>query len=339
LNTGDTNQGHRQSRVYGSWPDTFGTIAHSTSKLSIYCNYGVPEVTVYYPPYPHTKAEKVAMWKSLWDATSNTDYFSGGKSTLGNDIWVLECGTQGKPIIMIDAELHGNEDNPGEALYLTAKWLLTSGSADAKAILDRNCIFFVPIVNIDTSQRTNANGVNLNRNFKTGWSLSGIGTSDYSGPYAASEKETQVMRNLFSTYKPAVYINLHAGAGPYMARYRDVSATDNVLNDDIMNAMFTFGPKRNVTPFPKYPRSDGSPDGVMGSVGYAIGDAYRLGINSPWLVEAVPSTYAWSHDSTTMNYLKTTVEPRIRLMILAASIVTGSGISISTSTIAWSPVS
>jgi len=37
--SGNTNQGHRQSHVYDSWPNLLGTMTHSVSKLSIYCNY------------------------------------------------------------------------------------------------------------------------------------------------------------------------------------------------------------------------------------------------------------------------------------------------------------
>lgn len=80
-------------------------------------------------------------------------------------------------------------------------------------------LLFIPCLNPDGMQlgtRTNANGVDLNRNFPTkNWgedsSLAGDNPSDYyGGNSAGSEIETQFVIDVIEKYKPELIITLHA---------------------------------------------------------------------------------------------------------------------------------
>ena len=236
----------------------------------------------------HTKSEKIIMWKELWDAHLNTEYASVGKTYNGQDIWLFTAGNIIHPSVLWDGELHGNEDKGSELLFLMAKWLLESNDTRATRILEENFVMFIPLIN-DRDVRGNGNtaispyGVDLNRNFENGWRTSNPNDDTYSGSYPISEPETVVMRNIFLTYKPIFYVNMHCGAGPYMAYYRwsNTELTENVIDrtQDIAQEM-------EITPYPI--RS-------FGSSGFSIGDAVNLGVQSAWLIEAVGVNTAWRH--------------------------------------------
>lgn len=96
----------------------------------------------------------------------------------------------------------------------------------------RGGLIFIPCLNPDGMQlgrRTNANGVDLNRNFPTkNWgedtSLAGDNPSDYYGGEApASEIETQFVIDVIEKYKPELIITLHA---PYKVVNYDGPAKD-----------------------------------------------------------------------------------------------------------------
>ncbi|NJK94165.1 MAG: hypothetical protein HC905_03795, partial [Bacteroidales bacterium] len=89
-------------------------------------------------------------------------------------------------------------------------------------------IIVIPVLNIDSRNllingqpdyvRTNANGVDLNRNFPANWEKPdnsyGIKTDDpnsttYRGPFPASEPETQTLMSVMETYKPTVFFDYH----------------------------------------------------------------------------------------------------------------------------------
>lgn len=61
--------------------------------------------------------------------------------------------------------------------------------------------------------RTNVNGVDINRNFPTGWSLTEPGTPYYSGLSPNSEKETQAIVNKVRSFRPHVAFDCHAFHG------------------------------------------------------------------------------------------------------------------------------
>jgi len=175
-------------------------------------------------------------------------YESIGKSSSPNnwDIIMFKFGNPNGAPIMIDAQLHGNEFYGYEVLYALANWLLSSGDADARRILQNNYVLMVPVVDYrwgrtnynspswmttnDPSQDGGRCGVNLNRNFNPGWSssLSNSNTDSYSGVAPNSEKESQALINAWNKYHPRIYWNLHQGSSPMTS----CSATSTQARND-----------------------------------------------------------------------------------------------------------
>lgn len=236
----------------------------------------------------HNKEEKINMWKNLWDTNPNAYYISIGKTYAGNDIWLFTAGNSTGGRILLDGEMHGNEDKGSEILFLMAEWLLESDDPEAIRILEWNNILFIPQLN-DQDGRGNANteissyGVDLNRNFETGWELASPTRDVYGGPYPLSEPETNVLREIFSTYEPTFYVNMHCGAGPYAAYHRNSSTN---LTQETISRTNTICESMKISPY-RNPS--------FGSQGFAIGDAIALGVESAWLIETVGIDTAWRH--------------------------------------------
>lgn len=268
------------------------------------------------------KNARLQLWRDLWNAQGLSDrVIKIGESVQGNDVLMFDCGNVSCQAMLIDAELHGNEDHPGEVLLMFVYWLFGSGDADAQRILERNRLLFVPSVNIDKFDRVNARpggGVNLNRNFVYGWGRSGDdrpGSDDYRGPSAGSEPETQAMREAFVDYQPRVYVNLHVGA--FMARGYGNSALGNaILSHATLFAAF-FG------------ASAGS---GSGSGGFAVADAVDLSDGcSAWLIEffgaSSSSLYGngWKHTEWHLDQLEAAYYPAMKEFIISScSLIEGS---------------
>lgn len=114
-------------------------------------------------------------------------------------------GNSGK--VLIIGVFHGDEP---QGKFLIEEYLKTH-KADG--------LLFIPCLNPDGIQlgtRTNANKVDLNRNFPTknwGDDTSGAGEKAedyYSGTSAASEIETQFVIDVIEKYKPEIILTLHA---------------------------------------------------------------------------------------------------------------------------------
>ena len=130
-----------------------------------------------------------------------------GTSVQGRAITAVRMGTPGGRVVMIVGVIHGDETKGGliTALLRTLPtpagidlWLVDSMNPDGQA----------------NGTRTNANGVDLNRNFETGWSYIPPSTTNhqYSGEAPADQPETQAMEVFIRTIRPAVGIWYHQDA-------------------------------------------------------------------------------------------------------------------------------
>lgn len=173
-----------------------------------------------------------------------------GYTFLGKPLPMYRVGNPYGGKFLFDGEIHGCSDLSAIVHYLFLKWLLEShqrvieGSTDiwdvrAYNIIEKKCLLCVPIVNIDRSERKNANGgaypngVDLNRNFTYNWINAGstTPTSDYyRGTSAASEPETQAMEAVFVNEKPEIYVNFHNWGGAYIDHHYASSAQQTFGN-------------------------------------------------------------------------------------------------------------
>lgn len=175
-------------------------------------------------------------WESIGKSSSSS---FGGNSNW--DIAMFKFGNPDGGVVMIDAQMHGNEFYGYQVLKAVVTWMLSSSDADAVRIRERNCLLIVPVVNYrmartnfrvqssgynDYSNDGGRVGVNLNRNFGPSWSSGGSATDSYSGPSADSEAESQALVNAWNLYHPRIYWNLHQGSGPStMCTARTTQAT------------------------------------------------------------------------------------------------------------------
>jgi len=167
---------------------------------------------------------------------------------------VNESATE--PAIYFDALHHAREPQSMASTVYFMYWLMENYGINPEAtyLVNNREIFFVPVVNPDGyvyNQTTNPNGggswrknrrnngtcygVDLNRNYTYGWGLNSGSSNDpcsetYRGPSAASEPETQAIRNLVQTILPKIGFSNHSVAGRYLNPY---GYTDTSIAYDI----------------------------------------------------------------------------------------------------------
>jgi len=147
---------------------------------------------------------------------------SVGRTVRGREIQALRVG-HGKPAVGLIGAIHAGES--GAELILPAIDNVLSSHGD---LLSHVSIVAIPVVNVDERERlvsgvpwylrTNANGVDLNRNFPANWDTIeygyGLDSSDpdsatYRGPFSASEPETRAVMALLSGGPIQVIYSFH----------------------------------------------------------------------------------------------------------------------------------
>ena len=238
--------------------------------------------------------ELLAAFTDLCDAHPiHASYVTIGKTIQNRSILAFRIGNPKGGVVMWDGTLHGGEVVGGKIAYLMAKWVLENSTfdPDARRILERNYLIFIPVINMDTYNRQNMRrvydfengtvvnipyGVNLNRNFVYNWGESGASDpndrSEYRGLYPGSEPETQAVRNAFQTYRPKFYVNTHQGAGPWIGSWY---ASNRATANWVVNRISTMSSETDVSPYPIQ---------NVGWGGMAVADAYYFG-SSSWLLE------------------------------------------------------
>lgn len=136
---------------------------------------------------------------------------------LGNKIELI--GERGDNNILIIGVFHGDEP---QGKYLIDKYLsfpFFSGVSPCRGRKPVREVLFIPCLNPDGMQnntRTNANCVDLNRNFPTkNWGQDGSDAGEnpkdyYGGESSASEIETKFVINIIEKYQPNMILTLHA---------------------------------------------------------------------------------------------------------------------------------
>jgi murein peptide amidase A len=125
-----------------------------------------------------------------------------GHTVKGRPINAFRLGDRGRrvPKVVVMSSIHGNERNIAQIAY---------GLRDGAPIHGVN-MWVIPIANPDgwvLDTRKNARGVDLNRNFPTGWVHT---TGHYaSGPRPASEPETRALMRFFKRVNPSRVISFH----------------------------------------------------------------------------------------------------------------------------------
>lgn len=144
------------------------------------------------------------------------------KTVLGNMVELLSC-VAGKPEVLVIGVFHGDEP---QGKLLIEKYIDLQASKELRLkygeLRKNSRIFFIPCLNPDgmsAGTRTNANGVDLNRNFPTAnWGKNegeNAACDDrtsiyYGGPAPASEIETKFVIEIIEEYKPQLILTLHA---------------------------------------------------------------------------------------------------------------------------------
>ena len=138
-------------------------------------------------------------------AAAGPEQFVIGRSRNDNAIRAYLIGDpDARTRYLVMGQMHGDE--PAGPLVVLNRLLKTEPIPDV-------ALWLVPTMNPDGRRRgtrTNARGVDLNRNFpsKT-WVNQGKGTRYWSGPRPASEPETRAIVRFFSKVKPQTIISLH----------------------------------------------------------------------------------------------------------------------------------
>jgi murein peptide amidase A len=134
---------------------------------------------------------------------------SYGTSRQGRDIFTRTYGTGARQILIIGG-VHGNElpsvplvnnlmkhvrDNPDVILGCTVHFLLEANPDGVAA-----------------GTRTNANGVDINRNMEYDWSPVASSVLTNPGPFPYSEPETVALEKIITNVKPQRILSVHAYA-------------------------------------------------------------------------------------------------------------------------------
>ncbi len=129
-----------------------------------------------------------------------------GTSVQGRDITAYRMGTPGGRVVLVIGVIHGDE-NKGALVTAELRTLPTPAGVD---------LWIIDSINPDgqaAGTRQNFNGVDLNRNFETGWSYIARGThGQYSGEAPVDQPESKAVEAFIRLIKPSIGIWYHQDA-------------------------------------------------------------------------------------------------------------------------------
>lgn len=170
-------------------------------------------------------------WRELASAVGARESVAG-HSVEGRPLYRFDFGTPGQPVVLLTALIHGLEVIGSVSLFHILDSLLRKNRR-TRDLMDAFHVVVVPVVNPDAfhrnmdrlsrgwpaTRRTNANGVDLNRNFpapmgdrpRHPFSGSTMRLSPhYRGTHPFSEPETQVLRDVVAEVRPTVSVGFHS---------------------------------------------------------------------------------------------------------------------------------
>ncbi len=163
-----------------------------------------------------------------------------GQSVQGKNIYALTVG-RGPVYVLITAGVHARE-NANTPLIMQCLfdylYAATTGDEPKAQILDQVTLIIVPLVNPDgyqycvskgnRSKKTNANNVDINRNFPCKYWGSKVKKRGnyYPGPAPASEPETQTIMALFDRYNFTLAVDIHSRARTLICQKGGYTAED-----------------------------------------------------------------------------------------------------------------
>lgn len=245
--------------------------------------------------YLATPAYKVFMYKF-----ESSDIYMGNDNKFPKKKILIVCGT------------HGNETCSSFNAYLFAKRLCDGTDLNYVKLRSAFDVYIIPYLNgygCYHNQRANANSVDINRNFPAeGWAVRGedtigqAGTCVYTGEFAGSEFETQLIMEISAIIKPDISLDHHnyqSGPSYYTVFPKGFEALSYNIVVELSNAMRKnmpsyFGTKYNLYTgdgsSPKY--ADTAPGHmtrwfyengslISATVEISQGIAYQNGIKQP----------------------------------------------------------
>ena len=157
-----------------------------------------------------------------------------GQSVEGRPIEMVRFGDLASPVLVM-AAIHGDEPTSKFVADRLIERLTTDGADN---------VVVIPCANpdgLEADRRTNANGVDLNRNFPAkNWKHTHPGRN-FGGTKPVSEPETTALLELFTSIKPRLIISIHSMDNPcdnydgpgeaiaqLMSRHNDYPVRDNI---------------------------------------------------------------------------------------------------------------
>lgn len=121
---------------------------------------------------------------------------TAGYSELGREIPLIKIGN-GKHVILAWSQMHGNESTTTKALFDFIKFIFQKEffQNEIKQFLEHNSLFILPMLNPDGAAlytRENGNNIDLNRDAQE-----------------VSQRESQVLQDVFNSVQPDLCLNLH----------------------------------------------------------------------------------------------------------------------------------
>lgn len=133
---------------------------------------------------------------------------SWARSAGGLDLELYSSSHQTSPPILFIGGVHGDEPEGVKLAHDLLFWLQKNNSDDLQSW------YLIPCLNIDgfrLNERTNSNGVDLNRNFPSDdWSPEAKAPRYSPGPHPASEPETKAVVALIEKIRPSLIIHFHS---------------------------------------------------------------------------------------------------------------------------------